>query len=52
MDITVYRKDTKNLTKAVDLLLDNFKTRFGKYPNVAQFDEGKEFYNVGVTEKS
>ena len=33
---------------AVDLLLDKFKTRFGKYPDVAQFDEGKEFYNVGV----
>ena len=44
----VYRKDTKNMTKAVNLLLDNFKTRFGKYPNVTQFDEGKEFYNVGV----
>ena len=36
------------MTKAVNLLLDNFKTRFGKYPNVAQFDEEKEFYNVGV----
>ena len=46
--IPVYRKDTKNMTKAVNLLLDNFKTRFGKYPNVAQFDEGKEFYNIGV----
>ena len=45
--IPVYRKDTKNMTKAVNLLLGNFKTRFGKYPNVAQFDEGKEFYNVG-----
>ena len=22
--------------------------RFGKYPDVVQFDEGKEFYNVGV----
>ena len=32
----VYRKDTKNMTKAVNLLLNNFKTRFGKYPNVAQ----------------
>ena len=48
--IPVYRKDTKNMNKAVNLLLDNFKTRFGKYPNVAQFDEGKEFYNVGVRE--
>ena len=46
--IPVYRKDTKNMTKDVDLLLDKFKIRFGKYPNVAQFDEGKEFYNVGV----
>ena len=36
------------MTKAVDLLLNNFKERFGKYPNVAQFDKGKEFYNVGV----
>ena len=36
------------MTKAVDLLLENFKRRFGMYPNVIQFDEGKEFYNVGV----
>ena len=40
--IPVYRKDSKNTTKAVDLLLDKFKTRFGKYPAVAQFDEGKK----------
>ena len=46
--IPVYRKDTKNMTKAVGYLLEEFKKRFGKYPNVAQFDEGKEFYNVGV----
>ena len=39
--IPVYRKDTKNMSKTVNLLLDNFKARFGKYPNVAQFDEGK-----------
>ena len=39
--IPVYRKDTKNMTKAVNDLLDEFKDRFGKYPNVAQFDEGK-----------
>ena len=38
------------MTKAVDQLLGTFRTRFGKYPNVAQFDEGKEFYNVGVRE--
>ena len=47
--IPVYREDNKNMTKAVNLLLDNFKTWFGKYPNVAQFDEGKEFYNVGTS---
>ena len=41
--IPVYRKDTKNMTKAVEILLENFKKRFGKYPNVVQFDEGKEF---------
>ncbi len=46
--IPVYRKDTKNMTKAVSDLLGEFKERFGKYPNVAQFDEGKEFYNVGI----
>ena len=36
------------MTKAVDFLLEYFKKRFGKYPNVVQFEEGKEFYNVGV----
>ena len=46
--IPVYRKDTENMTKAVSDLLEEFKERFGKYANVAQFDEGKEFYNVGV----
>ena len=44
----VYRKDTKNMTGAVDLLLEKFRERFGKYSNVVQFDEGKEFCNVGV----
>ena len=48
--IPVYRKDVKNMTEAVKELLKNFKERFGKYPNVVQFDEGKEFYNVGVKE--
>ena len=38
------------MTKAVNEMLKQFKERFGKYPNVAQFDEGKEFYNVGVKE--
>ena len=46
--IPVRRKDGENMTKAVGLLLESFKKRFGKYPNFVQFDEGKEFYNVGV----
>ena len=39
------------MTKAVDLQLEKFKTRFEKYPDVAQFDEGKKFYNVGVRDR-
>ena len=46
--VPVYRKDTKNMTKAVTELLRQFKERFGEYPKLAQFDDGKEFYNVGV----
>ena len=33
------------MTKAIRLLLEKFKERFGKYPNFVQFDEGKEIYN-------
>ena len=36
------------MTKAVTELLKQFKIRFGDYPRLAQFDDGKEFYNVGV----
>ena len=46
--VPVYRKNTESMTSAVDILLKRFKGRFGKYPTVIQFDEGKEFYNVGV----
>ena len=46
--VPVYRKNTESITSAVDILLKRFKGRFGKYPTVIQFDEGKEFYNVGV----
>ena len=46
--IPVYRKDKENMTKSVARMLTQFKTRFGKYPAKIQFDEGKEFYNVGV----
>ena len=48
--IPVYRKDVESMTKAVKILLENFKKKFGKYLNVVQFDEGKEFYNIGVRE--
>ena len=34
--IPVYRKDTKNMTKAVEELLKKFKTRFGKFPRILQ----------------
>ena len=46
--IPVYRKDTNNMTKAVTELLRQFKEHFGDYPKLAQFYDGKEFYNVGV----
>ena len=48
--IPVHRKTTKDMTKAVSKLLEEFKERFGRYPKTAQFDDGKEFYNVGVKE--
>ena len=47
--IPVYRKDTSNMTKAVTLLLKQFKDRFDvEPPKLAQFDDGLEFHNVGV----
>ena len=46
--VPVYRKDTNNMTKAVTELLRQFKERFGDYPKLDQFDDGKEFYKVGV----
>ena len=36
------------MTKAVTQLLKQFNDRFGEYPKLAQFDDGIEFYNVGV----
>ena len=36
------------MTDDVEKLLEEFKVRFDEYPNVVQFDDGKEFYNVGV----
>ena len=46
--IPVYTKDTNNTTKAVTELLKQFKDHFDDQLKVAQFDDGKEFYNVGV----
>ena len=46
--VPVKRKNTENMTKGVAKMMTEFKSRFGKYPTVIQFDEGKEFYNVGV----
>ncbi|CAB3998073.1 uncharacterized transposon-derived [Paramuricea clavata] len=36
------------MTKAVENVLIQFKERFGRYLKTAQFDDRKEFYNVGV----
>ncbi len=49
--IPVYRKDTKNMTAAITELPRQFHDRFGTYPKLAQFNNGKEFYNVGVKDK-
>ena len=35
------------MTKAVTQLLKQLKDRFGDHPKLVQFDDGKEFYNVG-----
>ena len=46
--LPVYRKDTNNMTKAVEELQKKFKDRFGHYLSLAQFDDCKEFYKIGV----
>ena len=46
--VPIYRKDTSSMTKAATLLLKQFKYRFGSYLKLAQYDDGKGFYNVGV----
>ena len=46
--IPVCRKNTTNMAKAVTELFRQFKESFGDYPQLAQFDNGKEFYNVGI----
>ena len=37
------------MTNAVTELLNQFKDSFDEqFPKLAQFDDGKEFYNVGI----
>ena len=36
------------MTKAIENLLNKFKHRFGDFPQLVQFDDGKEFDKVGV----
>mgnify|MGYP002803398046 CR=1 FL=1 len=36
------------MTDAVGEVLEECKSHFRKYPSKIQFDDGKEFYNVGV----
>ena len=36
------------MTKAVSELLNKVKDRFGEYPKLVQFDNGKEFSNFSV----
>jgi hypothetical protein len=36
------------MTKAVGEVHTQFKEKFNRYPKAAQFDDGKEVYNVGV----
>ena len=36
------------MTKAVTLLLKQFKDQFGDYPKLTQFDDCKNFFNLGV----
>ncbi|CAB3994841.1 uncharacterized transposon-derived [Paramuricea clavata] len=46
--VPAYRKGTKDMVPAVEQVLKQFYKRFGRYPKVAQFDNGTEFYNNGV----
>jgi hypothetical protein len=36
------------MTRGFEKVLTQCKERFDRYPKAAQFDDGKEFYNVGV----
>ena len=46
--LPVGRKHKEFMEPAVSNLLEQFKTKFGVYPNVVQFDDGGEFFNTKV----
>ena len=46
--IPIRRKHKDFMEPAVKRLLEHFKKRFEKYPNVLQFDDGGEFKNIKV----
>ena len=37
-----------DVSRAIEKILSEFKVRFGKYPDVVQFDDGNEFKNKDV----
>ena len=46
--IPIRRKHKDFMEPAVKRLLEHFKKRFEKYPNVVQFDDGAEFKTIKV----
>ena len=42
-------KSGVDVAEAMDKVLSRFKVRFGKYPDVVQFDDGNEFKNKNVS---
>ena len=41
-------KSGKDVVQAMEKILSKFKVRFGKYPDVVQYDDGNEFKNKDV----
>ena len=48
--IAVKSKSGKDVLNGFVKLMEEFKTRFGKYPKKVQADEGKEFWNTNFSE--
>ena len=44
----IKRKTGDDIAEAMELILSEFKVRFGKYPDAVQFDNGNEFKNKFV----